>query len=736
MRPTRPAGLLNHSFSAVSLLLFTLTLPSPALAQTFTKGPISHSDQEWKRSDQLGKIKVDEAWKKGATGAGVTVAVIDSGVNSQHPDLKGRVLPGYNALNGKAFTPSARDEIGHGTHVAGIIAAGANGFGALGVAPRATILPVSIAEWDGTVDTAALGRGLRWAADRAPIINASLAGPKIAEGAVRYAVDKGALLVAAAANYDGANPLYPARYAKEAWAKRRIIVVGAVDKYGNLWSDSNRAGDTRQFFVVAPGVSISSTEGSGYAIRTGTSQATPVVSGVAALIKSYWPKLKAEEIASIIFRTATDLGKPGVDEVYGWGMVNAERALRPVGAVKLSSQGGQQARLGALGLKAPAAAGVALKRQSLSAIAHDEFARGFQYDLSGAVTTEASPVLMSALHDAGRQSGVVEQVLSDGSRYTAVVHQPTRLHASAGADTPSGASLGGFSWVMRTAQGTEWAVGAQGFAHDFFGAASELAPTRGDTAGINPMFQLVPGHSHLGYAAGIGEGWKLKTGVLTTALSDRFGDIQNEPTRTLKSSLMLGSLTKTIDSAAVSLSVGQLAETDALLGSRNGEGLRIEGSPNTRFAALEGAWQMSRNWAAYANFTVALTAAHRNSANSLIAGNTALRADAYTLGLVRADAWKKGDRVGLQVSQPLRFNQGGMDFALPQAEDEAGTVQFGEQRASLTPAGRELRAQVQYDAPVSKHSRISGVMMLRNQPGHDASAPADLGVGLRWSAAF
>ena len=733
---------LPHRLSLIANLL-ALVYALPASAEDPTVQAVTAYPTEFKNSPQLQQTGVPTAWSLGATGKGVTVSVIDTGVNRKHTDLRSAVLSGYNTAS-RRVSNNIFDVDGHGTHVAGIIAAAANNKGTVGVAPEAKILPIRVADRFGSMSWDAVDRGLRLAADYSPIANASLGGGPGAEAGVRYAVGKGMLLVAAAGNEGAANPSWPARYAKESWALGRIIAVGAVDANNVMPSWSNRAGDTQNFYLVAPGVNIMSTYSSGYAYMSGTSMASPHVAGVAALVKSYWPQLKAEQIASILFKTATDLGAPGVDAVYGWGLVSAAKAMQPVGTTTVTTASGAKVAAKSVAITAPASSGAALKAKSINAVATDDFGRGFSFDLSAAVRTQTAPTLVASLQDAGRRNMLVERVLPDGSRYVAEFNQ----QADANLAAPSTMAqyegrliapkvMAGFSLVSRGEAGREWAVGGNGFAANFFGSMSELALTRGSAAdGANPMFSLVPGHTHAGFGMPLAQGWKLKGGLLTTAAASSFTDQIGQVGKQPRANMLVGGVTHASDQSAVSLTVGQLAENDALLGGQGSAGLHMEGAVRSRFATLDVAQNLGRGWAGFATYTVMTTPAYHNSADSLIAGSSDMRGDAFALGLMRSDAFRRGDRLSLGVSQPLRLRSGSLNMALPQGQDEAGDLQFGEQAVSLAPEGRELRVEARYAMPLSRTANVSTFLMHRAQPGHDGSQPNEVAAGVRWSKSF
>ncbi len=348
------------------------------------------------------RVGAPAAWARGGLGGGVVVGLLDSGVLASHAELAGRLLRGYDAVTG---TGDTGDPSGHGTHVAGLIAASRDGAGIAGVAPEARILPVRVFAAEGATDTV-LSEGVRWAAARAGILNLSLAavGP-IAGAALRDATATGALVVVAAGNRGAAAPDWPARFARESWAngpgtRGAIVVVGAVDAADRIAPWSNRAGDTAPWFLVAPGVGVLSSHASGegaYARASGTSMAAPAVSGAAALLQSIWPRLTPREAASILLATARDLGAPGVDPVYGRGLLDVDAALRPVGTLTTAVAGGE-VPLASTGLRtspATVALARAASRDGLPAVAMDAFRRDFGTDLGARIVSASPPASTS-----------------------------------------------------------------------------------------------------------------------------------------------------------------------------------------------------------------------------------------------------------------------------------------------------------------------------------------------------
>ena len=277
-------------------------------------------------------IDVAGAWDYTVGDPRVVVAVVDTGVDLSHPDLRGRLVGGKTFVPG---TNSPADDNGHGTHVAGVIAAEINnGIGIAGVAPGCRVMPVKVLDSKGEGNTSDIVAGLLYAADAgARIINLSLgggAGGTALEEAIRYAQGKGCLVIAAMGN-DGKNAQeYPAAYSG-------VIGVGATGRSNGIAEFSNFG---TWISVSAPGDGIYSTmptyestlsesegAGVGYGYLSGTSMATPYVAGVAALVASLYPNMPASGIKSQIERSTQDLGVPGFDGFFGFGQVSARRAL-------------------------------------------------------------------------------------------------------------------------------------------------------------------------------------------------------------------------------------------------------------------------------------------------------------------------------------------------------------------------------------------------------------------------
>ncbi|MBU0640529.1 MAG: S8 family serine peptidase [Planctomycetes bacterium] len=261
-----------------------------------------------------------EAWDIYTGSADLTLAIIDTGVQADHPDLNGKVIAGRNTYDDNFDTD---DPHGHGTHCTGIAAAyGNNGIGVTGINWEVTILAMRCTSPTGSATESDCAEAIIWAVDNgADIGSLSLqfyTGTTTLEEAVNYAYGENVLLIAATGNNYGNIVAYPAKFA-------HCMGVAATTHNDTWYTSSNYGPETD---VSAPGKDVYSLwKNSGYYTNSGTSMATPHVSGLAALMMSYNFALSIDQIEQMLKDSAEDKGDPGWDEQFGWGRINAEFAL-------------------------------------------------------------------------------------------------------------------------------------------------------------------------------------------------------------------------------------------------------------------------------------------------------------------------------------------------------------------------------------------------------------------------
>lgn len=265
----------------------------------------------------LSKIKAPAAWDI-SSAFNVTIAVLDTGVDTTHPDLSSKLVPGWNVIDNNSVVA---DLHGHGTATAGVAAAaGNNALGGAGVAWGAKIMPVKIADGTGASSFSLIAQGITWAADHgakvASISYRNLGNSSAVLSAAQYMRGKGGVVVVSAGNDGSLQTTTPSPY---------LTTVGATDANDARASFSN----TGNFLdVVAPGVSVPTTlRGGNFGIGTGTSFSTPVVAGTYALMMSANSALAPVTLDGVLTSTSLDLGGVGFDTSFGWGRVDAYAAV-------------------------------------------------------------------------------------------------------------------------------------------------------------------------------------------------------------------------------------------------------------------------------------------------------------------------------------------------------------------------------------------------------------------------
>jgi subtilisin family serine protease len=286
------------------------------LARTFATPSDPYFPSQW----HLSTIQAPSAWDRTTGAAGITIGMIDSGVESTHPDLSPKLVTGWNFTTGTSVTG---DNTGHGTATAGTAGAATNnGAGVAGVAWTNPIMPLVVVDSSGNAMYSNMASAITYAADHGVrVMNMSLAGPSgssTLQSAINYAWNKGSIVVASAGNYGTSTPYYPA-------ACDNVVAVSATDSNDAIASFSNFGS---WIDLAAPGASILTTStGGSYGSWSGTSFSAPIVAGVAALVLSAKPSLSPNSLVSLLEQNSDDLGASGYDIYYGYGRVNAYKAV-------------------------------------------------------------------------------------------------------------------------------------------------------------------------------------------------------------------------------------------------------------------------------------------------------------------------------------------------------------------------------------------------------------------------
>ena len=725
--------------------IFTLSSLATACAaasgQTVLFSP-SYSEYLWSTSViQLGMTNVHA---RGFLGQGAIVAVLDTGLNRNNPEFLNnpRVLTGYNATNG---TTDITDTDAHGTHVAGIIAAPGTGTGSVnepgmyGVAPAATLLPIKVFS-GGSAAASAVTAGLDYAmAHGARVINLSLGAtsPTGDTGLRRVAAANTAVVVIAAGNDSTAAPNWPSRYAKESWANGTLIAVGAVDANKTLHYSSNRAGDIAPYYLVAPGVSIISSYGLGYAHMTGTSMAAPAVSGAAALVTGYWPYLAANQVAAILLNTADDLGAPGVDAIYGHGMLNVNRALSPVGSFTYRTITGTVTRInlstpGVVSYQPAVSTPSAFSQVSTEVF--DDYGRNFTSAEGAALSVRTALTVDSVIGRTDRMLDTSEQVLTDGSTLMRLNSHTGTTNQAASTNNVNGS---GDAWnyqstlrqslvSYRSATGQVLSIGDSGLSSMTLGLMGSTWANR--LAGLdnilsNPLSNFAPQHRFASVGMPLTNGWQASAATL-----------QSKRHNAASGNINLMEVSHIGAKHAINVSTGDLSET-GLLGGYSNTALGLNQATHSQGITLSGAYLVAPHWALAGAYSQTHTTAPM--ASGMLTHATAINTNAYGVGMIRSDWLKTGDRLSLTAHTPLSAQSGQLTYSVVQSVDGAGTPQFGTQVVQLRPLAREWRTEARYTMPVPNWGgNLSAAISTRSNADNDAEAALQWAMGVRYQLNF
>jgi Subtilase family len=700
--------------------------------------------QEYFANAGLEVLEASSAYASGATGNGIVVGVIDTGIDVDHPEFAGAIHQrSTDIVSGSAAFLD--DVTGHGTAVAGVIAARRNGALAHGVAFDAPILMIR-ADAPGSCpgacafDPLDMARATDYAVEHgARVINYSVGGAGSLDGALgdalEAAVDAGRILVLAAGNDGGDDPVFPAVFAGTPEARGRAIAVGALDSDGEIADFSNRPGSARQFFLVAPGVDILAPWPGGAALVSGTSFAAPHVTGAAALVLDAAPFLSPRQVVELLLDTATDLGAPGTDDVYGRGLLNLAAALGPQGPLTIplgSAVDGGGAGLRQTGLRLGGAFG---RGPDLGrAIFLDGYGRPYWVDLDQRrAAAEFGPDLLGWL--APDQERLAFSAPLGARDALSLELAAPREHASFGPSAGRSdvrlderfalsAALGGAS---RLAMSHGWSLQDQfGLAND---QRSALPGLLAGGAFASPYLALADGGDGLAIAQQLDDRWSLRIGLARADRDDR------DPYASGDNRLVLGELVGAADGLRLGLQLGRLEEQDRVLDASGGGALGLGAGSSTTFVGLAGRTELSSVLELFGQASLGLTRPVGGE-QGLIQDLSVLYSSSFGLGLVRRDLAVAGDRLTVAVAQPLRVEAGDAALDRPLGRTFDGQIVRRRERIALAPAGRELDLEVGYRVGLAGIGHLSVNWLTRVQPGHDPEASPDHALALRLERRF
>ncbi len=705
---------------------------------------------EFTRSQGIGHANAITAYENGATGSGVTVAVVDSGIDQTSPEFAGRISPASRDLDSNR---TIQDIGGHGTAVSAIIGAARNNSGIVGIAFDSTILALRTdepgscenADPDETCShpTINIARAIDAATQaNARVINISLGGSPPTQAmrdAVARAANAGIVVVIAAGNDSEANPDPLANIAFDASARGQVIIAGSVNLDDTLSEFSNRAGNGREFYLAALGNRVRSFDNTGAAfLFSGTSFSTPQIAGAVALLAQAFPNLTGRQIIDLLYASARDAGAAGTDAVFGHGILDLAEAFQPQGQSTLA---GTSAPISFAGINATLSAPMGDARQTgTGAVILDGFDRAFAVDLAATVQRTPAPRALANALDSRR-----------GGSFATAAGSNAILAFTIDAST----SQTGFSRLSLRGEDAERARVAAGMVAgriDPNTTAAFAFSQSGESVGARLNGRERPAFLVARDAAG-------QSGFATRpetsfALHRRFGDMGVTVFGETGDSLSREDLDRSLideqyrrsDYAAAGFAlnhewgglrfdagVSTLSETRTFLGARFSNALGGNGGARSLFLDSGVGYGTDNGWRFAADFRHGWTFA--NGANATLQGGEvrsfAASADISKSGVMTVDDW-----LSFRVAQPLRVYSGGLNLSLPTGYDYAtlGTS-YGDSFFNLAPSGRQIDLETAYSTPFGG-GFLTGNLFYRRDPGNFDSVPDDIGAAVRFTLGF
>ncbi len=719
----------------------------------------------------------------------VTVAVIDSGVDLDHPDLDANILTSkaVTCTDAAGCVAGGDDTDGHGTGVAGIIAAERNGTGIVGIAPEARIIPIAaIGIADGSDDKA-----FKYAAqNNAQVINASYGlgfGPleipivtattgdytaplntvefKMLDSlviALRDVVKKDGIVVFAAGNGSmdqvgvlAGLPYYfrgnisdkPADYNKinplNLNFKDHWVAVVSVDNTNTISPFSNHCGVAKEWCIAAPGQALDMTDIGGYQTNSGTSFAAPQVSGALAVLLGAFPHLNPEDVVRIMFETATDLGAPGVDDIYGHGLVNLDRATSPTDdgwEIALTSYyAGTSAAFEASRFSTSSAYGNAVSSavEGKSLMFLDKYKRNFYVPAESLFSQNPrSSFAENKLEMFGRGTFSNSYAFGDNIRLGFDLEKDydenfMNLDPKYSDDKlrrmsftyNTGAVEANFNYNMKPSDAVGFAAFSgvdmqdsevsQSFKNPYLGLSGNVTST---VLGYSPEGNL-----------------SFRFGAFEGDMDDYGLNLGND--RKVSGAYSEVSYTDSKNGFGVSLQTGYTNESETLLGAESGGAFDMGQDGKSYYAGLAAKYDVTNNLSFLANYNFGVSEMD-SAKHSLISGMGKVYSDSFSFGAEYKDAISKNDAFRFAVSQPLRVMDGSAQLSLPQGILASGEVIYDRQNISLSPNGREIDLEGYYKVGLSAGSKLDLGGMVRFEPDHIEGAEPEGLLLMRYQQAF
>ena len=728
------------------------TTPAPTPTPAPPPTPGSFDTAEYRATVGAVSLNALAAYQRNATGAGINVGIVDSGIDIGSEEFAGRIsAASANTAGGN----STDDEDGHGTAVAFTIAGRRNGAGSHGVAFDASLI-IARADAPGSCATTgadagcnftdtAIARGIDLArTNGARVVNLSLGGSapdQSVVAAINRATAAGIIIIVSAGNdfadkpAEAINPDLFAQIANnDAVSRNLVIIAGSIGETDAISGFSNRAGNSAAHYLAAVGERVRAPcENTSVCLWSGTSFAAPQIAGAVALLAQAFPNLSGAQIVSILFSSARDAGAAGRDGVYGNGVLDLTRAFSPLGATSVAGGSGAMSLDSNATLSAP----IGDARQgTLGAVILDGYSRAFAIDLARTIERQApQPMLFGMLgtttRSVSRTAGgmTVAMTITGDARSMAV----ERTLLSPG-DARVARAVAGIV-TSRMGHDTEVAFGIAE------GGAALGARLRGHA---EPAFLIARDPSR---AAGFDSAvrgssavrrqfgpWGVTAAMESGAVLSR-DTASFDPSRYRRSGYdrSLVSVDRQLGRFALTLAATRLGERDTLLGARFGAGLGATRATSW-FVDSAARVDAGRGWSLGGSLRHGWTLADVRAG---LSGGGTIRTNAFAADIGKYGVVGRRDSLGLRIAQPLRVSRGGIDLKLPVNYDYAtlGVDAWATQRLNLAPQGREIDIEARYGFPLWL-GQVETNLFWRRDPGNYAALPDDRGAAVRYSVAF
>ena len=734
-----------------TLLSGLFCLASFAATNALAATAADFKSAEYNRGWQLNAIGAADAYARGFTGAGQTVAVFDSGFNRTHVDL----APNLSAYSYDAVTGSegvASDVNGHGTFVGGIIGAARNGTGMHGVAYDAKLMAIRIVNPDGSVSLpdANLAAGIRYATSHgASVMNNSWntstninqvtkAGLDGFMGntlqAYREAVAANRMIVFAAGNDGQAQPGFYAalpKYYSELAAG--WISAVAIDGTGNIASYSNRCGDSAAWCIAAPGSSIVSTmrnTDTSFGTGSGTSFAAPVIAGAVAILQQQWPNLTNAQIKEILFRTANKSGIYADTATFGQGLLDLAAASLPVGNPTSPTSpntnkpvDNSRSRFGrGFGIYGRSSGGYAKTKETeeLQLITFDDYGRDF-YINTASFFENAMPTFdsISALRDFG-----------NGMETNTIGETTYGFAASDNKTTLAGAQFDGARMFIETPlAGTTTTAAFNMNPSQIFGLAPRDVAfdnklVDGDALN-NPYMSLAKNPITVATKFNLTNDTWVKGGSF-------FGEQSTDPNvpvtlaedpnyssnlgKVYGAVAEIGSKLGTKKSG-IAFTAGFVKEENAMLGSISSGISKLADSTSTTFVGVSAKFDLGGGLNAFGGFEMGQSKV-QSAHNSIVENVSDINSQSFRAGMTKTGVVGQSDTFGFVVSEPLRVNSATAGLNIANSQNADGSINFVSSSQDISASAHELDMQAFYTTDVSTDSKFAAGLLFRSNAGH------------------